>query len=207
MLLGQAELLRLRDKPEQAAAVLEQAVTQARASAHLALATEASVALARLRLAQGNPAEAATLATRARAEAEKLRRRPVEAEALATLAAAQAAQGRADAARRSALDAISLAEKYEGRPVLVAARAALAKALEKLGRSAEATDAWAKAAADLDWIRGSLKPEHAAGFMARRDVQAFLGEALPRLEKAGRGAEIAALQPYLTKPKKAAAAR
>ena len=190
--LAQAELLRLRGKAAEAAEVLEHAITQARASAHLAHATEASVALARLRLAQGNPAEALTLATRARLEAEKLRRRPVEAEALATLAAAQATLGRAEPARRSALDAISLAEKYEGRPVLVMARAALARALEKLGRPAEATDAWARAAADLDWIRGSLKPEHAQAFMARADIQSFLGEALPRLEKAGRGADTAA---------------
>ena len=202
--LGQAELLRLRDQPEEAAKVLDEAVTQARESAHLALATEASVALARLKLSEGDAAESAALATRARAEAQKLRRRPVEAEALAALAAAQVALGKADDARRSALDAISLAEKYEGRPVLVTARAALARSLEKLGRGAEATDAWAKAASDLDWIRGSLKPEHAADFMARRDVQAFLGDALPRLQKAGRAAELQALQPYLAKPKKTA---
>ena len=87
------------------------------------------------------------------------------------------------------------------------ARAALARALEKLGRPAEATDAWARAAADLDWIRGSLKPEHAQAFMARADIQSFLGEALPRLEKAGRGADTTALQPFLTKPKKAATTR
>jgi hypothetical protein len=91
--------------------------------------------------------------------------------------------------------------------VLVMARAALARALEKLGRPAEATDAWARAAADLDWIRGSLKPEHAQAFMARADVQAFLGEALPRLDKAGRTADTAALQPFLAKPKKTAAGR
>ena len=205
--LAQAELLRLRGKAAEAAAVLEHAITQARASAHLAHATEASVALARLRLAQGKAAEAVTLATRARLEAEELRRPPVEAEALAALAAAQAALGRAEPARRSALDAISLAEKYEGRPVLLVARAALARSLEKLGQAAEATDAWARAAADLDWIRGSLKPEHAQAFMARADVQAFLAEALPRLDKAGRGADTTALQPFLTKPKKTAAAR
>jgi len=205
--LAQAELLRLRGKAAEAAAVLEHAITQARARAHLAHATEASVALARLRLAQGKAAEAVTLATRARLEAAELGRPPVEAEALATLAAAQAALGRAEPARRSALDAISLAEKYEGRPVLLVARAALARALEKLGRPAEATDAWARAAADLDWIRGSLKPEHAQAFMARPDIQAFLAEALPRLDKAGRGADTAALQPFLTKPKKTAAAR
>jgi len=205
--LAQAELLRLRGKAAEAAAVLEHAITQARARAHLAHATEASVALARLRLAQGKAAEAVTLATRARLEAEELGRPPVEAEALATLAAAQAALGRAEPARRSALDAISLAEKYEGRPVLLVSRAALARALEKLGRPAEATDAWARAAADLDWIRGSVKPEHAQAFMARPDIQAFLGEALPRLDKAGRGADTAALQPFLTKPKKTAAAR
>ena len=205
--LAQAELLRLRGKTEEAVEALEHAITQARASAHLAHATEASVALARLRHAQGKPAEAVTLATRARLEAEKLRRRPVEAEALATLALGQVALGRADAARRSALDAISLAEKYEGRPVLIVARTALARALEKLGRAAEATDAWARAAADLDWIRGSLKPEHAQAFMARADVQSFLADALPRLDKAGRAADTAALQPFLAKPKKTAAGR
>ena len=188
--------------------MLEHAITQARASAHLAHATEASVALARLRLAQGNPAEAGHCSRPAPAWKPRscgcARSRPRRSP---RWPAAQATLGRAEPARRSALDAISLAEKYDGRPVLVVARAALARALEKLGRHAEATDAWARAAADLDWIRGSLKPEHAESFMARPDVQAFLGEALPRLEKAGRGADTTALQPFLTKPKKAAAAR
>ena len=203
--LGQAELLRLRGKPEQAAAVLEQAAAQAASSGHRQLGLEASVALAELRLAQGRAAEAASLATRARADAVRLRLRPLEADALATLAAAQAARGRADEARRSALDAISLAEKYEGRPALLRARAALARAQGALGRHDEAADTWASALADLDWIRGSLKPEHVAASMARRDVQAFLVEAFGRLDKAGRGSEAAALRAFLTAPAKTAA--
>jgi len=203
--LGQAELLQLRGKPEEAAAVLEQAAVQAAGSGHRELGLEAAVALARLRLAQGNPTQAATLAARARTEAAKLRLRPLEAEALATLASAQAVRERAEDARRSALDAISLAEKYEGRPVLVRARAALARALDHLSRGAEGADAWAKALSDLDWIRGSLKPEHVEAFMARRDVQAFLVESIARLDKADRGTEAAALRPFLATRAKSAA--
>jgi hypothetical protein len=41
--------------------------------------------------------------------------------------------------------------------------------------------------------------------MARADVQSFLGDALPRLDKAGRSADTAALQPFLTRAKKTAA--
>jgi hypothetical protein len=41
--------------------------------------------------------------------------------------------------------------------------------------------------------------------MARADVQAFLGDALPRLDKAGRGADAAGLQPFFAKAKKTAA--
>jgi len=43
--------------------------------------------------------------------------------------------------------------------------------------------------------------------MARADVQSFLADALPRLDKAGRAADTAALQPFLAKPKKTAAGR
>jgi tetratricopeptide (TPR) repeat protein/predicted Ser/Thr protein kinase len=202
--LGQADVLRLRGRAEEAEAVLLKAVDDAAHSGHREMALESRVALARLALARGRAAEAAALAAKARADAARLRLRPIEAEALATLAAAHVARGRADEARRAALDAISLAEKFEGRPVLVEARAALARALARLGRDAEATDAWAHAAADLDWIRGSLKPEHVAAFMARRDVQAFLGESLARLDKAGRASEAAALRPLLAAPVKRA---
>jgi ATP/maltotriose-dependent transcriptional regulator MalT len=202
--LGQAELLRLRGKPDEAAAALEQAAKQAAGSGHRQLGLEANLALAALRLAQGRAAEAAALATRARADAARLRLRPLEADALATLAWAQA-RSRADEARRTALDAISLAEKYEGRPTLVRGRAALARSLDALGRRDEAADAWAAALADLDWIRGSLKPEHVAAFMARRDHQAFLVESFGRLDRAGRGSEAAALRAFLPASKTAAA--
>jgi hypothetical protein len=84
------------------------------------------------------------------------------------------------------------------------ARAALGAALDRLGRGAEAADAWSRAAADLDWIRGSVKPEHVSGFMARRDVQALLGASLARLDKAGRSDEAASLRPFLASPAKRA---
>jgi tetratricopeptide (TPR) repeat protein/predicted Ser/Thr protein kinase len=203
--LAQAEILGLRGRAADQAAALDQADALAARGGHRELGLEARVARARLLLGRGRATEAAALATAARGDAARLRLRPIEAEALAALASIQAARGRAEEARRSALDAISLAEKYEGRPVLVEARAALARALARLGRGAEATDAWARAASDLEWIRGSLKPEHVEAFMARRDVQAFLAESLARLTEAGRGSEAAALRPFLAAPTKAAA--
>jgi len=49
----------------------------------------------------------------------------------------------------------------------------------------------------LEWIRGSLRPEHVDSYMARADVQVFLKEALPRLQKGGRTAEAANLGRWL----------
>ncbi|HEX9185926.1 MAG TPA: tetratricopeptide repeat protein [Vicinamibacteria bacterium] len=206
VLLARAEVLRGRGKLAEAAALLEEAEASARREGARIPGIEARIELGRLRRAQGRAAEAATLLTRARAEAAKARVRGLETRAAAGLASAQAARGRAEEARRSALDAISVAEKYQGRPVLVEARAALGRALDRLGRDAEATDAWARTAADLDWIRGSLKPEHVDAFMTRRDVQALLGESLARLDKAGRASEAAALRPFLSVPAKRAGA-
>ena len=200
VLLGRAALLQLRGKTAEAEGVLQQAADQAAHSGHREFALESRVALARLMLDQRQAAEAGALASKARDEAAKLRLRPIEAEALAALAAAQVARGQAEAARRSALDAISLAEKYDGRPVLVEARATLARTLDRLGRGAEGADAWSRVAADLEWIRGGLKPEHVDAYMERRDVQALLGESLARLDKAGRGSEASSLRPFLAAP-------
>jgi tetratricopeptide (TPR) repeat protein len=179
---------------------LEETASLADRAGHREVAVEARLALGEALLAGGRKQEAEAALRRVRDTAARERLRPLEASALAGLARAQLARGRAEAARVSALDAISLAEKFEGRPALVEARAALGAALDRLGRDAEGTDAWSRAAADLDWIRGSLKPEHVDAFMARRDVRALLGESLARLDKAGRSAEAAALRPFLTAP-------
>ena len=198
--LARAELLLARGRPAEAVAALEATAALADRAGHREVAVEARLALGEALLAGGRKQEAEAALRRVRETAARERLRPLEASALAGLSRAQLARGRAEAARVSALDAISLAEKFEGRPALVEARAALGAALDRLGRDAEATDAWSRAAADLDWIRGSLKPEHVDAFMARRDVQALLGKSLARLDKAGRSAEAAALRPFLAAP-------
>src|SRR5262249_32039368 len=99
------------------------------------------------------------------------------------------AKGDASGAQKQAQEAISIADKYSGKPLLYRAQALLGGALDKLGKPQEALDAYAQAASALDWIRGSLRPEHVAGFLAQSDVRGCLRAALRRLERAGRAPE------------------
>jgi tetratricopeptide (TPR) repeat protein len=187
----------LRGKGEQAAALFEEANVKANLSGQKQVAVESRIELGRLYLEQGKLANAERLLLRTRDEAARSRLRPLEAEAGAALAQALLAKGDAAAARAAALEAIRTAERFSGRPVLFAANATLGRALDRLGRGPEAVDAYAKAAATLEWMRGSLKPEDMGPFMARHEVQDFLKGALPKLEAAGRSADAGPLKKWL----------
>jgi tetratricopeptide (TPR) repeat protein len=200
VLQGVAALLDMRGRFDEAAAAYEKANVAANLSGQKEVAVESRVALGRLYLRQGKVQNAETLLRRTREEAARARLRPLEAEAAIALAEALLARGDALGAQGAARDAAALAEKYSGRPAQAAALAVQGRALEKLGRAEEALDAFAKAAATLEWIRGSLRPEHVDAYMARADVQAFLKEALPRLQKGGRTAEAANLERWLKAP-------
>lgn len=197
ILLGKAEVAHLRGKGEQAAALFEEANVKANLSGQKQVAVESRIELGRLYLEQGKLANAERLLLRTRDEAARSRLRPLEAEAGAALAQALLAKGDAAAARAAALEAIRTAERFSGRPVLFAANATLGRALDRLGRGPEAVDAYAKAAATLEWMRGSLKPEDMGPFMARHEVQEFLKGALPKLEAAGRSADAGPLKKWL----------
>jgi hypothetical protein len=103
-------------------------------------------------------------------------------------------------AREAALDAISMAEKYSGRPVLYRAYAILGDALSGLGRTEEGLDAYARAASELDWIRGSLRPEHVDSFMGRPDVRAVVQETLEALDAGGRADVAVGLRKWFSVP-------
>jgi tetratricopeptide (TPR) repeat protein len=196
ILLGQAEVARVRGKRAEAAGLFGEANARANASGRREVAVESGVELGRLYLEQGKPDDALAVLLRTRDEAAKARLRPLESEAAIELARVSLARKDPEAARKQAIDAIAIAEKFSGRPMIQRAQTVLGDALEKLGREPEALDAYAKAAAALDWIRGSLKPEHVAPFMARTDVQGFLRETLPKLERGGRAQEAAALKKW-----------
>jgi tetratricopeptide (TPR) repeat protein len=196
ILLGQAEVAHLRGRAEAAATLFEQANVKANLSGQKEVAVESRIELGRLYLEQGRLANAERLLDRTRQEARQARLRPLEAHAAAALAQVLLAKGDAEGARREALAAIGTAERFSGRPVLLEANSVLGHALEKLGRKEEALDAYAKAAASLEWIRGGLRPEDVGPFMARHDIQDFLKAALPKLETAGRS-EVAQLKRWL----------
>jgi tetratricopeptide (TPR) repeat protein len=196
ILLGRAEVAHLRGQGEQAAALFEQANVKANLSGQKEVAVESRIELGRLYLEQGRLANAERLLRRTRDEAAQARLRPLEAAAGAALAEVLLKKGDAEAARREAQDAIRLAERFSGRPVIFAGQATLGLCLDALGRGQEAVDAYAKAAATLEWMRGSLRPEHSEPFMARHDVQDFLRGALVKLEAGGRAAEAAPLRKW-----------
>lgn len=200
ILLGRAEVAHLRGKSEEAAALFEQANVKANLSGQKEVAVESRIELGRLYLEQGKLANAERLLRRTRDEAAQARLRPLEAEAGAALAQVLLSKGDAEAARREALDAIRIAERFSGRPVIFAAHATLGLSLDKLGRGPEAVDAYAKAAATLEWMRGSLRPEHVEPFMRRHDVQDFLKGALVKLEAGGRAADATPLRKWLSGP-------
>jgi tetratricopeptide (TPR) repeat protein/predicted Ser/Thr protein kinase len=197
ILLGQAWLLEVRGKLDEAAAAYEKANVGANLSGQKEVAVESRIALGQLYRKQGKLANAEALLRRTREEATKARLRPLETDAAIALAEVLLVKGDAEGARRTAQEAATLAEKFSGKPAQQAALSAQGEALEKLGRKDEALDAFAKAAASLEWIRGSLKPEHVESYMTRAEVQAFLKEAVPRLQRGGRNAEAANLGRWL----------
>ncbi|HSD29252.1 MAG TPA: tetratricopeptide repeat protein, partial [Vicinamibacteria bacterium] len=197
MLLGQAWLLEVRGKLEEAAAAYEKANVAANLSGQKEVAVESRIALGELYRREGKLVNAETLLRRTREEAARARLRPLEAAAATALARTLLARGDAEGARRTAQEAAVLAEKFSGKPALRAAFTVQAQAFDTLGRTDDAVDAYAKAAAALEWIRGSLRPEHVDSYMARPAVQAFLKDALSRLEKGGRTAEAASLGRWL----------
>ncbi len=206
-LLGKAEVAHLRGRDDEAAALFEQANVKANLSNQKEVAVESRIELGLLYLHQGKLVNADRLLLRTRAEAEKARLRLLESQAAAALADVYLAKRDAEAARRQAQDAIRIADKLEARPVLHSAQASLGEALDMLGRGSEALDAHAKAAALLEWMRGSLRPEDAGPFMSRPDVQAVLRTAVPKLEKGGRGGEAAPLKSWVKAAPTARAAK
>ncbi len=149
---------------------------------------------------QGKLENAERLLTRTRSEASASRLRPLEAETVAALASVYLAQGKSEEARKAALEAISMADKYAGRPVLYRAYATLGEALGKLDRGDEALDAYARATAELDWIRGGLRPEHVESFMARPDIQEVVRETVEALDAGGRAEGAGTLRKWLKPP-------
>jgi eukaryotic-like serine/threonine-protein kinase len=200
VLLGLASLLEMRGKVDEAAAAYDKANVGANLSGEKEVAVESRVALGRIYRRQGKVANAEALLRRTREEAAKSRLRPLEAEAAVALAEVLLDKPDAAGALKTAQEGAMLTEKFSGKPTLAAALAVQAQALEKLGKKEESLDAYAKAASTLDWIRGSLKPEHVDSYMARPDVQALLKEALPRLQKGGRTTEAANLGKWLKSP-------
>jgi tetratricopeptide (TPR) repeat protein len=197
ILLARSELALLRGHESEAAEGFRQANFQANLSGQKEVAVESRIQLGRLYLLEGQLTNAERLLTRTKDEAAKSRLRPLESEAAAALADVHLVKGDAEAARQAALEAISIAEKFSGRPALHHAYASLGEALEKLGRSGEALDAYAKAASNLEWMRGSLLSEHVESFMGRADLQAFLARAADVLEKGGRIDEAADLKKWI----------
>ncbi len=186
ILLGKAEVLHLQGKREDSAATFEEANVKANLSGQKEVAVRSRIALGELFLEQGKPVNAESILRRTRQEAALSRLKPLEAAAALALGQALLAKGDEEGARRQAQEAIDIAEKYSGRPVVYRAHALRGQCLDKQGKTAEALDAYAQAARTLDWIRGSLRPEHVAGFMAQAQVRNFLRAASPRLEKVGR---------------------
>jgi tetratricopeptide (TPR) repeat protein len=204
VLLGRAELAHLRGELDQAAKAYEQANIQANLSKKKEVAVESRVVLGRLYLEQRKLDNAERLLLRTHQEAVVARLRPLEAEAAAVLAEVYLARGQAEPARKAATDAIRIAEKFSGRPTLYRAYATLGEAQEKLKSPNEAMDAYAKAASTLEWIRGSLLPEHVGSFVARADVQSFLRKTVAVLDKGGRTAEAEPLRKWLASPPRVA---
>ena len=90
-----------------------------------------------------------------------------------------------------------IADNFDGRPVLMRAYAALGRALESLGRTEEAIDAHARSAEILEWIRGSLRPEHAQSYVARPDIHELVQRTISVLETGGRMKQAAILKSWL----------
>jgi len=204
LLFARAKLAELKGDMEAASAAFEQANFQSNVSERKAVAVFSRVELGKLYLSQGKLQNAQRLLERTLEEAQKARLRPQEAGAAAVLADILLAKNDPEAARRQALAAIDIAERFSGRPILVEAYFALARSLEKLNRKDEALDAYARTASHLEFIRGSLLPEHVDTFMMKPDIQRILSGTIPALVRAGRETEVATLKKWL--PSTAAAA-
>jgi tetratricopeptide (TPR) repeat protein len=200
ILFGLAQLALLESRDAEAAKAFEEANVAANLSGRKEVAIESRIELGRLYAREGKFENAARLLARTRTEARAARLRPLEAETVAALAMVYGAQGRSEKAREAALDAISMADKYSGRPVLYRAYAILGGALSGLGREQEALDAYTRAASELDWIRGSLRPEQVDSFMGRPDVRAVVQETLTALDTGGRGDEATGLRKWFSAP-------
>jgi tetratricopeptide (TPR) repeat protein len=200
ILFGQAQLAQLRGRGDDAAKAFEEANVAANLSRRKEVAVESRIELGLLYMKQGKLENAEKLLSRTRSEANSARLRPLEAETVAALASVYLAQGKSEESRKAALEAISMADKYAGRPVLYRAYATLGKALFKLDRKDEALDAYARASAELDWIRGGLRPEHVDSFMARPDIQDVLRETVAALDAGGRAEAAGTLRKWLKAP-------
>jgi tetratricopeptide (TPR) repeat protein len=197
ILLGRAELARLRGKYELASKAYQQAAIQANRNGQKDASLESRINLANLYLEQGKLGNAERLLLSTRQEALQSRLRSLESEAVAGLAAVYLAKGEAEPARKAALEAISIAENFSGRPTLQRAYASLGGALVRLNHPSEAMDAYSKAASTLDWIRGSLLPQHVDSFMRRAEIVTFLRKTVAALEKGGRTAEALSLKKWI----------
>jgi len=203
--LTRARLADQRGDRERAAQAYTDANVKANLSGQKEIAVESRVELSRLYRSQGRLDNAERLLERTLREASQARLQPLEAQASAALAEVYMEGGKADAAQRSAREAIRFADRFSGRPVLARAYGTLGQASAALGQDVAALDAWTKAAETLEWIRGSLLPEHVEAFTSRPDVHALAGRAIEALEKGGRTAEAAPLKAW-NRPAAAAAA-
>ena len=203
ILLGRARAARLQGRYEEAAQALELAKTQADQSGEREIGMWARLEPAYLYLQQGELPNAERLLISSRQEAGQARLRLLEAEAAAALAEVYQAKGDPESALEAATAAIDLAEKFSGRPILFRAHALLGESLLAMGNNEGALDAYAQAVSDLQWMRGSLLPEHVASFTARAEIQAFVQKAIEVLEEGGRPAVVAPLKEW-TAPSAAA---
>ncbi len=105
ILLGQAWLLEVRGKIDEAAAAYDKANVAANLSGQKEVAVESRVALGQIYRRQGKLANAEALLRRTREEAAKARLRPLEAAAAVALAETLLAKPDAEGARKAAVEA------------------------------------------------------------------------------------------------------
>ncbi len=197
VLFGRARLAQIAGDEEQAAEAYERANYEANVSGRKEVAVESRIALGRLYLRQGKLPNAARLLDRTQREAAEALLRPLQSEAASLLSEVHLKRGDAEPARKAALESIELASKFSGRPVLVQAYVALGDAELKLNRKTEALNAYKKAAAELEWIRQSLLPQHVDSFMRTAEIQTIVSRIASALETGGENDEAAALKKWL----------
>jgi len=195
--LGRARLYDLRGQQDEAAEAYEEANVRANLSGQKEVAVASRIALGKLFLAQDKLPNAERMLERTRAEAADARLRPLVAEAAVALANVYLVQGDAAKARETALEAISIADDFDGRPILMQAYETVGHSLEALGRSEESIDAHARSAEILEWIRGSLRPEHVRSYVSRPDIHELVQTTASALESGGRTEQAATLKSWL----------